>query len=174
MKKFSTKMLVEAGVMVALAQVLSYIKIFEAPFGGSVTAGSMIPILLFAIRWGVNPGVIVGVVYGVLQFILGAKYTLHPLSIVLDYLVAFGCLGFAGLSRKNYLGVMSGIVVGVLGRFFSHLISGAIVFAEYAPEGMNPWVYSAGYNAGYLGIELVIVIVLVSLLFKPLKKYILE
>ncbi|MDF2591019.1 MAG: energy-coupled thiamine transporter ThiT, partial [Clostridia bacterium] len=111
MKRLSTRALVEAGVMIALAQVLSYVRIFEMPSGGSVTAGSMVPILFFAIRWGVGPGILAGSVYGILQFLLGPKYSMHILSILFDYIVAFGVLGLAGMFNKSLKGVILGVFV---------------------------------------------------------------
>jgi thiamine transporter len=170
MKKLSTKALVEAGVMIALAQVLSYVKIFEAPFGGSVTAGSMVPILFFAIRWGVGPGVFAGAVYGVLQFFLGPKYSMHILSILLDYIVAFGLLGLAGLFTKSIKGILLGVFAGILGRFVSVVISGVVIWSSYAPETMNPWVYSILYNGSYLLPELVISYFFVMILYKAFKR----
>lgn len=170
MKKFSTKMLVEAGVMIGLAQILSYAKIFEAPYGGSVTAGSMVPILFFAIRWGLGPGLLAGSVYGVLQFILGPKYSFHILSILLDYVVAFGLLGLAGMFRNSTTGVYLGVFVGILGRFVSAVLSGVIIWASYAPEGMNPWIYSMAYNGAYLVPELIISFVLVAILYRAFKR----
>lgn len=170
MKKMSTRTLVEAGVMIALAQVLSYVTIYTAPMGGSVTAGSMVPILFFAIRWGVGPGILAGSVYGLLQFLLGPKYSMHILSILLDYVVAFGVLGLAGLFTKNLKGVFLGVFCGVFGRFVSSVLSGVIIFASYAPEDMNPWVYSILYNGTYLLPELVISFILVAILYKKLNK----
>src|SRR5690554_5198366 len=104
MKKWSTKMLTEAGIMVALAVLLSRIKIYESPMGGSVTAGSMIPIILFAIRWGVGPGMITGAIFGVIKIILGG-YVYTPVQAILEYPVAFGLLGLAGIisiSEKEF------------------------------------------------------------------------
>jgi thiamine transporter len=170
MKKLSTRALVEAGVMIALAQVLSYVKIVGAPFGGSVTAGSMVPILFFAIRWGVGPGVFAGAVYGVLQFLLGPKYSMHILSILLDYIVAFGLLGLAGLFTKSIKGILLGVFAGILGRFVSVVISGVVIWSSYAPETMNPWVYSILYNGSYLLPELVISYFLVMILYKAFKR----
>jgi thiamine transporter len=167
MKKWKTRTLVEAGVMIALAQVLSYVKLFEVPQGGSITAGSMVPILLFAIRWGAAEGILVGAVYGILQFILGPKWSYHILSILFDYVLAFACLGLAGLFRRNMKGVLSGVFVGILGRFICHLISGVVVFASYA-EGQNPWVYSIIYNGTYLLPELIISIVIIGVLYRYL------
>lgn len=168
MKKITTRMLIEAGIMIALAQVLSYFKLYHAPFGGSVTAGSMIPIILFAIRWGVGPGMLAGVCYGLLQFILDPDHVFHIVSILFDYILAFGALGLAGIFRKNVFGIILGIFVGIFARFICHIISGVVVFASYAPEGMNPWIYSILYNGAYLLPELVISLIIVGLLYKPL------
>jgi len=170
MKKVNTRMLVEAGMMVALAQVLSYVKLFEMPQGGSVTAGSMVPIFIFAFRWGTLRGLLAGMVYGILQFILGEKYSYHIVSILFDYVIAFACLGLAGLFRhKGMLGVMAGAFLGVFGRFICHVISGVVVFASYAPEGQSPWVYSILYNGSFLLVELVISLVIVGVLYKASK-----
>ncbi len=166
MKKTSTKMLIEASIMIALAQILSYIKVYEAPFGGSVTAGSMIPLILFSLRWGIKQGIFAGVVYGMLQFLLGGSiFSLHILSIFLDYLIAFGVLGLAGIYRNSKYGALLGTFIAISARFVSHLLSGVIVWKIYAPEGMNPWIYSSLYNITYLGPELVISLILVGIIF---------
>lgn len=169
-KRMTTKMIVEGGVLIALAQILSYIKVYEGPYGGSVTAGSMVPIFIYAIRWGLKPGIMVGTVYGILQFILGPKYSYHVISILFDYIFAFGILGFAGVFHDSKLGSMTGIFIGILGRFVCHVISGAVVFASYAPKGLNPWLYSSMYNLSYLAPELLISIVVITLLYRPLKR----
>lgn len=171
MKKTSTRMITEAGIMIAAAQILSYVKIFEAPYGGSVTAGSMIPIILFSLRWGTKSGLLAGTAYGILQFLLGgAIYSYHIVSILFDYVVAFGLLGLAGLFRNSVKGVFLGASLGILGRFLCHVISGVVVWASYAPEGMNPLYYSLVYNGSYLLPELVITLVIVGILYKPLIK----
>jgi thiamine transporter len=171
MKKTSTSMLTEAGLMIAAAQILSYIKIFEAPYGGSVTAGSMIPIIVFSLRWGVKSGLLAGTAYGVMQFFLGgAIYSYHVVSILFDYVVAFGLLGLAGLFRNSIKGVFMGTGLALLGRFICHVIAGVVVWAAYAPEGMNPMVYSLLYNGSYLLPELIITLIIVGILYKPLIK----
>lgn len=169
--KGSTRMLVEAGVLIALAQILSYIKVYQAPFGGSVTAGSMVPILIFAIRWGVKPGLLAGAAYGLLQFFLGPKWSWHILSILLDYILAFGLLGLAGVFRSSLAGILRGVLLGILGRFISSFLSGVVLFGQYAPEGMNPWAYSFIYQVQYLLPELVISWLVISFLYKPLREY---
>jgi thiamine transporter len=174
MKKMSTKMLVEAGLMIALAQILSYVKLFESPYGGSVTLGSMIPIIIFAIRWGSKQGILVGVVYGILQFVLGPKYSFHPLGIFLDYILAFGCLGLAGLFRKNIFATVGSISIAMFGRFVSHFISGVVLWYMYAPEGMNVYLYSLIYNGGFMLPELLISSVLFCGLYFPLKRFLFQ
>lgn len=171
MKKMSTKMLVEAGVMIALAQILSYVKIYEFPFGGSVTLGSMIPIIIFAIRWGSKPGILVGMVYGFLQFALGTKFSYHPIGIFLDYIFAFGALGLAGLFKKNIFSMVGSVLLAMFGRFTFHFISGVFLWYMYAPEGMNVYLYSLIYNGSFMLPEFIISAVFVCLLYKPLKRF---
>jgi thiamine transporter len=156
---FSTKIIAEVVVFVALATVLSYIKIFSLPQGGSVTAASMVPILWLAIRRGPKVGLFAATVYGLVQLV--DSFVVHPAQLLLDYPIAFGMLGLAGFFQKRpFLGVTSGI----MGRFLAHFISGFIFFSTYAPEGMNPIIYSAVYNGGYLLAELVISVYVVYLL----------
>ena len=175
-KKWNVKMLTEGGIMIALAALLSYIKLFKAPQGGSVTAGSMIPIMIFAMRWGVGPGLLVGGLYGLLQFALD-PYMFHPIQFLLDYPFAFGCLGIAGiakmgnkkLSNSDYILIILGVLLAIGGRFVCHLFSGVIFFAEYAGD-QNPWIYSTLYNGGYLLPEFIISSVILALLWKPISK----
>ena len=171
MKKMSTKMLVEAGLMIALAQILSYVVIFQSYNGGSITLGSMVPIIIFSLRWGGKNGLIVGLTYGVLQFLLGAKYSFHPLSILLDYLLPFASIGLAGFFKKNIFVSLIGVTVATGTRFVFHFISGIILWASYAPEGMNAWVYSLLYNGAFMLPEYIITAVIVGILYVPLKKY---
>jgi thiamine transporter len=156
--------------MIALAYLLSLIKLWQMPQGGSITAGSMIPILVFAYRWGPKNGVLAGLVYGTLQFILGPKWSFHPVSILFDYSIAFAWLGLVGIFGKGVVQSILGITLGVFLRFASHVLSGVVVFASYAPEGVSPIWYSITYNGPFLAVELAISIVIMVLLFKPLEK----
>lgn len=168
-------MLTEGGMMVALSVLLSYIIIYQAPNGGSVTAGSMIPIMLFAIRWGIMPGIAVGTVYGVLDFLL-KPYFYHPIQVLLDYPIAYGLLGLAGVAyvlnkknRNNYISLSLGITLAVLARLTSHVLSGVVFFSEYAGS-QNAWAYSILYNATYLIPELIISLIILLIIYKPLQK----
>ena len=127
-----TRMLCEGAIMVALAQILSYIKIMELPNGGSLTP-AMFPILLFAVRWGLKDGLLAGFVFGLLQLIFDGAYAWGWQSMLLDYLVAFPPLGLAGLFKGKKWGIFAGTVLGCLGRFIVHFISGITIYRIYAP-----------------------------------------
>lgn len=158
--RFSTRAVVEAGVAVALAYVLSEIKLFQMPQGGDVTAGGMIPIIFVALRHGTPTGLLAGLALGLLKLFIGG-YVVHPVQALLDYPVAFALLGLAGLTpRQPWLGTL----VGMFGRFVAHVLSGVVFFAEYAGD-QNVWVYSIAYNGTYMLPELVVGAVLLTLLF---------
>ncbi len=162
MKK--TRVMADIAISVAIAVVCSFIKLWEMPQGGSVSL-TMIPLLLISIRRGCAAGTIAGGIYGLLSMLLsGVVY--HPASIVLDYLLAYGLLGIAGFFGKNLKGIIAGSCAGVAGRFVSSLVSGAVLFAEYAPEGQNPWIYSLIYQASYMIPELIISVAVLVFLYK--------
>ena len=161
-KTFSTRALSEIVVAIALATVLSYIKIYHLPQGGSITAGSMVPLLWISLRRGAKVGLFTSIVYGIVQLFV-EPYIYHPAQVLLDYPIAFGALGLAGFFT-NY--ALIGVAVGIFGRFISHLLSGVIFFAEYTPAGMSPIVYSAIYNGSYLIGELIVSAVLTYIIIK--------
>lgn len=152
MVKIQTKVITETIAVVALAGVLHLIKIFQAPQGGAVTAAAMVPVLFVAIRRGPKVGIVAGIAYGLIVLV-EEPFVYHPVQFLLDYPLAFGALGLAGFFRKLPL---VGVAVGIGGRFVCHFISGLVFFATYAPAGMNPALYSAIYNAGYLVPELLV------------------
>lgn len=151
---------VEAGALIGLSAVLSVIKVFQMPNGGSVTAASMVPVLLIGLRWGPGLGLTAGAAYGLVQHLLGG-YFLLPLQWLLDYPIAFGALGLTGYFRRRPL---AGVATGITGRFVAHVVSGAVFFASYAPAGQSPWIYSAIYNGSYLLPELAISVIVAYLL----------
>lgn len=169
-RKSNLRIMLETAIMIALSLVLSQIKLFNMPQGGTVTAGSMVPILLIALRHGTGWGIAAGVLRGLLDFILKPEFY-YPVQVLLDYPIAFGMLGLAGLARgKSDLvgGLLGSLALG--GRFVAHLISGAVFFGEYAPPGQNVWAYSAIYNGSYMLPELVISAVLMVVLLPVLRK----
>ena len=157
--------LVAGAMCVAVAFVLSYIKLFSMPMGGSVTLCSMLPIFLFADRFGLKNGLLAGLAYGLLQFIQKPEIY-HWAQVILDYPLAFTALGLAGvfaLSKNSAFRAWSlpaGCVVGGAGRLLCSVISGAVFFGAYAPEGMNAWLYSFLYNGAYLGVDTALCVLL--------------
>ena len=140
----------------AMSFVLSYIKLWSMPLGGSVTLASMLPLLWYSNQFGVKNGLIAGAAYGLLQLIQKPEIY-HWVQVLLDYPLAFMMLGLAG-SVKN---LQLGSILGVAGRWICHIISGAVFFGEWMPEGWsNAWVYSAAYNGAYLLVDLILCIVL--------------
>ena len=81
-KSFWTAKTMAVGAMcMALSSVLSLIKLWPMPMGGSVTPASMLPLLLFAYCYGVGPGMVLGALYGVMQFLLdGMVYSASELN----------------------------------------------------------------------------------------------
>ncbi|MCL2672560.1 MAG: energy-coupled thiamine transporter ThiT [Clostridiales bacterium] len=166
-RRGSLQALVYGGLCVALAFVLSYIKLFSMPMGGSITLASMLPLLWYAHRYGLPAGLLAGLAYGLLQFIQKPTFV-GVAQMLLDYPLAFTCLGLAGLFRyradrkaeRNLIFLLLGVLAGSAARAVCHIVAGALFFAEYAPEGMNAWLYSAGYNGGYLGADALICTVL--------------
>lgn len=159
--KWTVKMLVRGALCIALSFVLSYLKIFRMPQGGSVTVASMLPMMVFAYIYGVGPGLVAGAAYGLLQLVQDFWAT-HPLGLIMDYPLAFAMLGLAGLLRGKKL-LIPGIIIAIFGRFVAHFVSGFIFFAEYAPEGVNPIWHSLGYNGSFLLVEAIICVAIVAI-----------
>jgi len=154
-----TKVIAEIVAFVALSTALSFIKLFSLPQGGSVTAGSMVPVLWLSLRRGGKIGLFACVVYGLVQLFV-EPFIVHPVQVLLDYPLAFGALGLAGFFKNRpFLGVN----IGIAGRFVAHFVSGVVYFAEFAGE-MNPIIYSVIYNGSYLLPELVVSIYLTYLI----------
>ena len=103
-----------------------------------------------------------GTVFGLVQMVIEG-YIYYPLQIILDYPLAFGVLGIAGLFKKHPI---VGVVVALTGRFLAHFVSGVAFFAEYAPPEMGPVVYSAVYNSSYMVPEIVISGVIIYILIR--------
>ena len=155
MKNSVTRRLCEGAMLVALAQILSMLKIYELPQGGSITLG-MLPIILFAVRWGFGSGMLGATVFGLLQLIFDGAYAWGWQSMIGDYILAFAVLGLAGLAHGRKHGLIWGTLIGCGARFLVHWAVGATVWAEYMPEEFfnmtmsSPWFYSALYNGSYM------------------------
>lgn len=173
-----TKKIVYGGICISISFVLSYIRIFHLPQGGSITLASMFPLILYSMIFGPVAGIIAGLAYGMLQLIQD-MWVVNIAQLLLDYPLAFGCIGLAGITptaiKNIHLRTFLAVTVALIGRGAMHVISGWIFFADYAPEGMNPFIYSLGYNGtvilGELVITLVLAMILVSTpIYSTLKK----
>ncbi|AZO95221.1 energy-coupled thiamine transporter ThiT [Iocasia frigidifontis] len=167
------RMMTEMGLAVALSVVLNFFRLWKMPQGGSVSL-EMMPILIIALRWGGFPGMLTGFIYGLAQLMFDA-YIVHPVQLLLDYPVAYMLLGLAGFiviknrsQRLFYCTAFAGVLIGGLGRFLSHLLSGVIFFGHYAPEGQNVWLYSTIYNGSFILPSLIVSFIIIIPLYKAL------
>lgn len=147
-----TKMIVYGSLCIALSFVLSYIRLYRFPQGGSITPASMLPMYIFAIMFGPTAGILAGFAFGMIKLIQD-PYIIHWAQFFLDYPLSFGALGLAGLYRKN---IAISCLIGGFGRFFMNFLSGVIFFGSYAPEGMNAILYSLIVNGLVIGTDTLI------------------
>jgi len=157
--KLTPKKLAFCAVAVALGTVLSNVKLFHFPTGGSITPLSMLMICLPGYWFGLGAGLISGVSYGILQLVID-PYVIHPLQLIIEYLLAFGALGLSGLFMNGKFGLLKGYATGIIGRWFFASLSGWVFFAEYAWTGWNPLIYSLTYNAIYIFSEAAITLLI--------------
>lgn len=161
--KFKTKHLVFSAVAMALAMITSFLKLFEAPMGGSVTLFSMLFICCIGYWYGLRTGIMTGVAYGLLQLI-SDPYIISLPQMITDYVLAFGALGLSGIFCNKKNGLVKGYIVGVLGRYLFAFLSGLIFFGMYAEgSGMSAPVYSLAYNGSYLGCEAAITLIVLAI-----------
>ncbi|MCW3990803.1 MAG: energy-coupled thiamine transporter ThiT [Candidatus Bathyarchaeota archaeon] len=158
----STKVLAEVAILVALATVLSYIRFVVFPQGGSVTLASMVPLIILSYRRGWKVGIFACLVHGLIQFYQD-PYMLSLAQVLLEYPVAFGVIGLAGIFKGNEL---IGAVVSLGLRFLAHTLAGVVFWSDYAPPDMSPILYSIIYNGTYMLPEIIISGVFVYALVK--------
>lgn len=184
MKK--TKILAECGILIALASVLSLLKIWNMPWGGSVTLLSMLPIALISIRHGTKRGLFAAFVYACVQLIFGICFDgllgwgltagMLTACILLDYIAAFTVIGLAGMfADKGMNGVIGGTAFAILLRYLSHVCSGVFVFASAGKlwegfETNNTLLYSLVYNGCYMLPEMILTIVGAVIVYKAVFK----
>ena len=176
-----TKKLTTTGILLALGLILSMLKLFDAPYGGSVTLVSMLPILLISVLYDTKWGVLSGIVFSILTMLLSGvpapptqTVFSYLLVVALDYLLAFGVLGLAGaLYRRLYafryaLPVATGTVVFL--RFLCHFLSGILIWGAYALPGYSAALYSLLYNGSYMLFEFILTVAGAALFAKWLPR----
>ena len=169
MKKNSSIRLTESAIMIAFATVLSLVKIVDMPYGGSVTAASMLPVVLIAYRYGTVWGLFTGFTSSLLMLVLGMNNLSYATSgaaafaiIMLDYIIAFTVTGLGGIFRntvkKQSAALALGTVVVCALRYICHVISGCTVWAGVSIPDTDGLIYSLGYNAVYMVPETIITV----------------
>lgn len=170
---FTVLTMVQLAMFMALTIVLSYVNKFipEMPQNGTISI-DIIAIFLCAYFMGTGYGVICGVGVAILQFALGLATFWGPWSVALDYILPLAVCGLAPLIQSRKIAnvpIYWGIVFAMVLKYISHFLSGTFLFAEYAPEGMNPIIYSLGYNIPYNLATLILCMIAVPILYERLK-----
>lgn len=181
MRNYRIRAIVEIALAVALSAALNMVKI-TPPFaiaGGSISL-DMLPIFIVALRLGLWPGVVAGALWGVFDLMF-EPYVVHPAQVLLDYPLAFALCGLAGIGAHAVARTLSDhrfgstalttipwVLLGGLGRYGAHVLSGVIFFSENTPAGQSPLLYSAIYNAGYLAPSLLGCAVLAAIIVPAL------
>ena len=178
MKKTSTRMLAEGGVSIALALALSYLKIPIAALGGSIDF-VMVPLIVFAYRWGLLKGLLAGFAFGTLKFFLAGGAAVNWQSMLLDYSVAYAFVGFAGVLKKQKNMLPLAALIGCIARFIVHFVSGITIYAEYATPTADFFglsvatpgavLFSIVYNGAYMLPNTIIAVIVCAILIKPVE-----
>ena len=179
-KKWTAKTVAYAALSIALSFVLSCFRLYRMPTGGSVTPGSMLPLMVFSAAFGVGPGMAAGLVYGLLQYFQGGWW-LNTWQFILDYLLAFAALGLAGIAHnKSDKWLYIGIPVAALGRATCAILAGLMWAADTLARGKvlkigstvydSSLLYSMLYNGAYLIPDTIICLLLALLIAKPVMK----
>lgn len=164
-KKMGTRQLVFCAMAMALAFITSYLKLFNMPWGGSVTLCSMLFIVLVANWYGPKTGILVGLAYGILQFIQ-EPYVLSFFQVCCDYILAFAALGVAGFFAKSKHGLLKGYIAAVIARGAFHALGGYLYWMDYMPDNFPKAltsIYPIVYNYSYLLVEGIITVIIISI-----------
>ena len=155
--------MVQCAILVAMGTVLSFLKLYEAPLGGSVTILSMLPICIAGLMHGPAWGFGSAFVYSVIQllasscFAWGLTPTVLIVCILFDYLVAFTTLGVTGFFKdRGRFGMCIGVALAILLRMICHYVTGVTIWESSMPdEWNNVWLYSLAYNGFYMVPEMI-------------------
>lgn len=153
----------------AISYVLYMIQFIKYPQGGGISLFSMLPVMLLSIFYGNSVGLTGGLIFGFLKLLNGAM-VIHPAQFLLDYILSTMALGLAGsFGNDKKIKIILGSLLAVALSVSISVISGAVYFGQYAPEGMNVWVYSFVYNFTSAGVEGVLTTILIAIM--PIKRF---
>ena len=159
-----------SSLFVGLATIFSIFLIpLTLPFGGKITFFSMMMISMPAYYFGIKIGFVASFAFSLIMMVLDS-YIIHPVQVIFDYTIAFGCFGIVAFFRDKHNGLIIGFTVACIIRFISHSISGYIFFKDYAPENWNAIIYVIVYNGSFVFTECVFS--LLVMMTGPVKKII--
>ncbi len=162
-KNYNSKKLAFSSLAISLSTVCSYISIIKMPMGGSITLFSMFFIALIGYWFGLRTGLLSAIAFGCLQLCLN-PYIIHPIQLIMDYILAYGALGLSGIFYGKNNGLTTGYITGVLGRFVFSFLSGVVFFGSCAADyNMGVFLYSACYNGLYLFGEMLLTLILLAI-----------
>ena len=172
-KKLSTRTIVMAGICIAASFGLSFLKISPVNNGGSVTAASLVPLLIFSCMYGFFPSLLAGIIYGLLQF-LQSPWVLTPFTFLLDFVLAFSPICVVGAikdtTKNNNFALLGGTAIFFAIRFIMHFASGIIYFEHGAIYTTLPqssaFVYSLLYQVVYIVPDFLINFIVILILLK--------
>ena len=159
-QELNVQVIAEIGLALALSGVFSMLVLYKLPQGGVISL-SMLPLFYMCFRRGLKIGLITALLGGALQMITD-PFFVHPFQVILDYPLAWGAIGLAGIF-KNRLAL--GVIVGTIGRFIFHFIAGVVYFGDYAPEGMSVAWYVVTYIGSHL-LPTAVIIYFILLVFR--------
>ncbi|CAH2212279.1 energy-coupled thiamine transporter ThiT [Tepidibacter aestuarii] len=154
--------IITIGIFSGISYILYIIQFIKYPQGGGISLFSMVPVMLISLLYGRTAGLTAGLVFGLLKMLNG-MFVVHPAQFLLDYILSTMGLGLAFVcGRENKYKIFMGCLFAVVISVGMNILSGAVYFGQYAPEGMNIWWYSFIYNASSAGVEGVLCAVIVA------------
>lgn len=176
--------LCEAAIMIALATVFSLLRF--PPFridlwaqGGSIDL-VMIPIIILGWRRGLRWAVPAGLALGLIECLIAGGIGWGLPSVLLDYVLAYGAVGLAGIFKEKKWGLVAGTIVASVARFIIHFISGVTIYKIAVGDvkeifGMTfgsdaSFLYSTVYNGSYMLGNMIVALLVTALLTIPLRK----
>lgn len=160
--EFTSRLIAHIAITLAMTVVLEMIKVFQLPFGGSASIAGMLPIILISLIYGPIIGIFTGFLYGILNFIIGPAYILHPIQVIFDYILPFMAVGLSGFFKNNKF---IAIAVGFFGMFVFNFTAGVIFWGSYAADyNLTPIVYSFIYNGSFILIDCLICMAVASVI----------
>ncbi|MGG5315066.1 energy-coupled thiamine transporter ThiT [Enterococcus sp. AZ072] len=187
-KQLSLNVWIEGTLIAALAMSLSFLPIQSLNASLDLSLG-LVPLVLYSFRRGLVPALMAGFTWGLLTIVVGSamRNFISVPQIIFEYPFAFTFGGMGGLlspklqaaikaqqKRKSIFLIVSGGFIAAFSRWFWHYWAGVFVWGAYAPDTMNPFLYSfilngasALANAIFVSVVLVFIFNVSRTLFIP-------